>query len=78
MIWRERNEGHGLVAIGQSRYSLLGAHPPEGFAGEHMMVGVTWQIVVHGVRDGSVMRSDRRILDAHQTIVLHIVDQLME
>src|SRR6476660_5813484 len=79
----ERDEGHGLVAIGQCRRVLLGVQLPERFAGEHMMVGVSRQIVMQDVREGSiavpaVVRHDRRIFDAHQPIMLHVVDELVK
>ena len=79
----ERDEGHGLVAIGQGRRVLVHIQLPEGLGGKHMMIGVTRQIVMHGVGDGSVaiptvMRPDWRIFHAHQPIMLHVVDELVE
>ena len=48
-----------------------------------MVVGVTRQIIMHSVGDGSVaiptvMRPDRGVLHAHKPIMLHVVDELVE
>src|SRR5262245_61653400 len=79
----ERDEGHGLIAIGQSRRILLGVQLPERLGCEHMMVGVTRQIVMHNIGDRSiaipaVMRPDQRIFGPYQPIMLHVVDQLVK
>ena len=80
---RQRDERHGLITVRQRRSPLMRLQPPKIFRRCHMVIGVTRQVVVQGIRERSIavptmMLFHRMIFDEHEAEMLHIVDQLVE